>query len=46
MAEAAFEVLMDEIQGKKVAELTLHEVSIVTMDNLDEWVENHYPTKY
>ena len=46
MAEAAFEVLMDQIKGKKVPDLTLHEGSIVTMDNLDEWVDNNYPTKY
>lgn len=46
MAETAFEVLMDQIEGKQVPELTLHEVSIVTMGNLDDWVENNYPTKY
>jgi ribose transport system substrate-binding protein len=46
MAETAYEVLMAEIEGKQVPELTLHEVSVVTMENLDEWVENHYPTKY
>jgi ribose transport system substrate-binding protein len=46
MAETAFEVLMDQIAGKDVPELTLHEVSVVNMENLDEWVENHYPTKY
>ena len=46
MAETAFEVLMAQIAGKKVPELTLHEVSVVTMENLDEWLENNYPTKY
>jgi ribose transport system substrate-binding protein len=46
MAETAFEILMDVIKGKKVPDLTLHEVSVVTMDNLDEWLKNNYPTKY
>lgn len=46
MAETAYEVLMDVIAGKQVSKLTLHEVSVVTMDNLDDWIKNNYPTKY
>jgi ribose transport system substrate-binding protein len=46
MAQTAYETLTDIIAGKKVPPLILHEVSVVTMDNLDDWIENNYPTKY
>ncbi len=46
MAETAYKTLMDIIAGKKVPPLTFHEVSVVTMDNLDDWIKNNYPTKY